>query len=72
VTSHNQTIEIPAPLYSRLQALAKSEGVASPSAYIVNILRETVASKEPFELERSLSPEDVEKIQDRLKRLGYI
>ncbi|MDG7011229.1 MAG: hypothetical protein JRN57_03820 [Nitrososphaerota archaeon] len=67
------TVSIPRALHERIQKLiAAKDGFKSVSDYVTYVLREIV---EMHETERTPDPftsEDVEKIKERLKALGYI
>ncbi|OYT45520.1 MAG: hypothetical protein B6U85_08595 [Desulfurococcales archaeon ex4484_42] len=67
------TVSIPITLYNRIKELIKDTGFTSVSQFVTYILREVVASMEREKLEsEALTPEDKEKIIEKLKRLGYI
>ena len=66
-------IKIPKTLYYRIVRLTSELDVDDVNSFIVDLLREAVARYEE-ELGTSvvLSEEEMEKIKDRLKSLGYL
>ncbi|HIQ13496.1 MAG TPA: CopG family transcriptional regulator [Thermoprotei archaeon] len=66
-------INIPKSLYSRIARLADELDVKDVNVFIVDLLREAV-SKYEEELSSSivLSEDEVEKIRERLRSLGYL
>ena len=63
-------IEIPATLYRRIEEKIVDTGFSDVNEYIIYVLREVLAEDEADEEE--LSEEDVEKIKNRLRSLGYL
>lgn len=64
------TVSIPTSLFRKIEAHIKDTEFASVPAYVVNVLRESLSRDEsPAEV---FTPEDEEKVKERLKALGYI
>ena len=63
-------IESPATLYRRIEEKIVDTGFSDVNEYIIYVLREVLAEDEADEEE--LSEEDVEKIKNRLRSLGYL
>jgi len=63
-------VSIPASLYKKIEELVKGTDVASVSNYVAKVLRERLAQEE--KKGEVFSPEDEEKVKERLKALGYI
>ena len=66
-----RSIDIPESLFERLTARIEGKNFQSVSDYVVNVLREKLASEEKQE-PASYTREEEEKIKDRLKALGYL
>jgi Arc/MetJ-type ribon-helix-helix transcriptional regulator len=64
-------IEIPESLFERLMVRIEGTDFQSVSDYVVNVLREKLATEEKQEPAR-YTKEEEEKIKDRLKALGYL
>jgi Arc/MetJ-type ribon-helix-helix transcriptional regulator len=63
-------ISIPTSLYRKIEELIKGTEYSSVSSYVTKVLREKLSQEEkPAEV---FTPEDEEKIKERLKALGYI
>ncbi len=67
------SVKIPKTLYYRIVRLANELEVDDVQSFIIDLLREAVSRYEE-ELGSSvvLSEEEIEKIKDRLKSLGYL
>ncbi len=67
------SVKIPKTLYYRIVRLANELDVDDVQSFIIDLLREAVSRYEE-ELGSSvvLSEEEIEKIKDRLKSLGYL
>ncbi len=63
-------ISIPTSLYRRLEEMIKGTEYSSVSSYVTKVLREKIAEGE--KAAEVFTPEDEEKIKERLKALGYI
>jgi len=66
------TVSIPISLYNRIKKLIEGTGFTSVSDYVTYILREIVAMHEAEKAAEPFSPEDIEKIKEKLKALGYL
>ena len=64
------TVSIPTSLYRNIEEAIRGTEVASASAYIVKILRESLSKAEAKP--EVFSAEEEEKVKERLKALGYI
>jgi Arc/MetJ-type ribon-helix-helix transcriptional regulator len=64
------TIKIPRPLYNRINALIDSSGYDSATDFIVHVLRDIVASH--GEAATELRAEEMERVKDHLRHLGYL
>jgi len=71
MTEKSKTIEIPESLFERVMVHIEGTNFQSVSDYVVNVLREKLASEEKQE-PASYTREEEEKIKDRLKALGYL
>lgn len=67
------SIEIPETLYRRLESLASRLGAGSVYELAVDILREGVSRlEEDLDSGQEFSEEEVERIRERLRSLGYL
>ena len=64
-------ISLPKSLFKKLEAKIKETNFPSVSSYIFFLLSEDVSQIEK-RTGQSFSPEDEEKVKDRLRALGYI
>ncbi|MEO0231927.1 MAG: CopG family transcriptional regulator [candidate division WOR-3 bacterium] len=64
------TIKIPRPLYNKLKKIIEGTGFSSVNEFIVYVLRDLVSIKE--ESKEELTKEEIQKIRERLKNLGYL
>ncbi|MCD6192144.1 MAG: CopG family transcriptional regulator [Candidatus Aminicenantes bacterium] len=63
------TLKIPRPLYNRIKDIIEGSGFSSVNEFVVYVLRDLVSL---HDLDRTeLSKEEIEKIRQRLKNLGY-
>jgi len=65
-------VPIPTSLYKRIEGLIEGTGFTSVPEYVVFVLREVVADHEKERMEEPFTKEDVEKIKERLRALGYL
>ena len=65
------TIKIPRPLYEKISVVIEGAGYNSVTDFVVYILRDLVASHEVAGKEAS-TPQEIEKVKQRLRALGYI
>ncbi len=63
------TIKIPRPLYNRIKDIIEESGFSSVNEFVVYVLRDLVSMHDLSRTE--LSKEEIEKIRQRLKNLGY-
>jgi len=66
------TVSIPTRLYGKIKKRIEGTGFTSVSDYVTYVLREVLASLEEEEKEEAFSPEEEEKVKERLRALGYI
>ncbi len=74
------TIKIPRPLYNRLKTIIAESGFDSVTDFVVYVLRDIAAVAVETDDNRHLSDvdqiqlsgEEVRKVRERLKRLGYL
>lgn len=67
------TIKIPRPLYNRIQELIEGAGFNSVTDFIVYVLRDLVTlGWGPGDAVESLTHEEIVRIRERLKGLGYL
>ena len=67
------TVSIPRTLHRRIGKLIKTKsGFKSVSDYVTYVLREIVQMHESEHSPQAFTSEDVEKIKERLKALGYL
>lgn len=66
------TVSIPTPLYERIKNVMEGTGFKSVSDYVTYVLREVVAMHEMERMSQPFSREDVERIKERLRALGYL
>ncbi|MFQ6118705.1 MAG: hypothetical protein ACE5KE_02330 [Methanosarcinales archaeon] len=65
------TVSIPTPLFNKIKERIEDTGFTSVSSYVTYVLREIISEEaevqgEPF------SPEDEERVKQRLRALGYL
>lgn len=64
------TIKIPRTLYNRLRQIVDESGYDSVTDFIVYILRDIVSTH--AEEQGEFSPEELQRVKGRLRRLGYL
>lgn len=64
------SISIPTSLYKKIEEKIKGTEFTSVSSYVTKVLREKLAQEEKSV--EVFTPEEEEKIKERLKALGYI
>ncbi len=62
-------IKIPASLYKKIEERIEGTGFSSVSSYVTYVLRELLAEDEEEEV---YTPEEEEKVKERLRALGYL
>jgi len=65
------TVSIPTPLFQKIKKRIEKTGFTSVSSYVTYVLREII-SEEVEEQEEPFSPEDEERVKQRLRALGYL
>jgi metal-responsive CopG/Arc/MetJ family transcriptional regulator len=63
-------VSIPTSLYKKIEEAIKGTETTSVASYVAKVVREALSKKE--ETAEVFSPEDEEKVKERLKALGYI
>jgi len=72
-TSPTSTIIlIPTSLYNRIKTLIKDTSFSDPQDYIIFVLREVVSMHEQSKSEDPFTQEDIERVKERLRSLGYL
>lgn len=66
-TRDKVTIKIPRPLYKNLQKVIEETGFSSVTEFVIFVLRDVVSGSE-----KELSSQEILKIREKLKKLGYI
>jgi len=66
------TVSIPTALYERIKSIMEGTGFKSVSDYVTYVLREVVAMHEMEKMSEPFSEEDVRRIKEKLKALGYL
>jgi Arc/MetJ-type ribon-helix-helix transcriptional regulator len=66
------TVSIPTSLHERIKSIMEGTGFKSVSDYVTYVLREVVAMHEMERMSKPFSEEDVRRIKERLKALGYL
>ncbi|MBN2376153.1 MAG: hypothetical protein JXD22_07125 [Sedimentisphaerales bacterium] len=67
-SSEKVTLKIPRPLYDKIGQVIEGAGYNSVTDFVVYVLRDLVASSG----RPSGSGEDLDKVKDRLRNLGYL
>ena len=63
-------VSIPTALYKQIESAIQGTDVSSVSSYIAKVVQEALAKDDSKP--EAFSPEEEEKVKDRLKALGYI
>jgi len=68
------TVKIPRPIYCKIQVLIEDSGFNSVTDFIVYVLRDLVGSisENQDEEREEFSPEELEALKRKLKKLGYL
>ena len=64
------TLKIPRPLYERLQRVIEGTGFRSVNEFVVYVLRDLVSERGTPP--GALTPEEIELVRNRLRKLGYL
>ncbi|GBC70064.1 hypothetical protein HRbin01_01772 [archaeon HR01] len=65
-------ILIPTSLYNRIERLIKDTSFKDPQDYVTFVLRDVVAMHEQGKSDEPFTKEDVERVKERLRALGYL
>ena len=65
-------VEIPDTLYRRIKNLADELGVKDLSIFVTDLLRDAISKVEAEITKEEYTPDELEKIKDRLRSLGYL
>jgi hypothetical protein len=65
------TLKIPRPLYEKLQQVIAGTGYDSVTDFAVSVLRDLAATHEMADM-KPYSPEELDRVKDRLRSLGYL
>ncbi len=65
------TLKIPRPLYDKLRQVIEGTGYDSVTDFAVSVLRDLAATHELQET-KPYSPEELERVKERLRGLGYL
>ena len=68
--SDRVTLKIPRPLYEHLKAVISGTGFRSVNEFVVYVLRDLVAERGTSS--GALTPEEIELLRKRLRKLGYL
>ncbi|MEN2975139.1 MAG: CopG family transcriptional regulator [Candidatus Caldarchaeales archaeon] len=66
------TVSIPITLYERIRNIIEGTGFKSVSDYVTFVLREIISMQEKEKLSQPFTKEDIERIKEKLKALGYL
>ncbi len=72
MTNDLQEIQIPTWLFRKIERRMPKDQYQSVSDYVSFVLAQVVSEQEKDHLASSLTPEEEEKIKDRLRALGYL
>jgi Arc/MetJ-type ribon-helix-helix transcriptional regulator len=64
------TVKIPRPLYRKIQLVVDGSGFNSPTDFIVFVLRDLMGEAE--DSKREYSPDELDALKRKLKKLGYL
>ena len=65
------TLKIPRPLYERIKSIIEPSGFSSVNEFVVYILRDLISRVKSDSASSELSAEEVDRIRQRLRNLGY-
>lgn len=65
------TIKIPGAVYNKIAEIIEGTGFSSVTEFIVFVMR-TIASSGRIKGEDKLTEEEIKKVKERLKKLGYL
>lgn len=70
MANEKTTIKIPRQLYEKVKDHVEGTGFSSPTSFIVHVLRDIIA--EGSYENQELDSDEVRKVRERLKNLGYL
>jgi len=65
------TLKIPRPLYDHIKAIIEPSGFSSVNEFVVYVLRDLMSRVPTEPTGKDLSADEMERIRQRLKNLGY-
>ena len=65
-------IRVPDTLYRRILEVSKELGVKDIQEFIVDLIRDSLSRVESELSREEYSPEEIKRIKDRLRSLGYL
>ena len=71
-TADKVTIKIPRPLYDKIARVIDGAGYNSVTDFVVYVMRDLIASHEVTEQEHSSDANELERVKQRLRGLGYM
>ena len=72
ITADKVTIKIPRPLYDKIGRVIDGAGYNSVTDFVVYVMRDLVASHEVVATELGPDADDIERVKERLRGLGYM
>ncbi len=70
--SKTVTVIVPQALHLRSEKLMNEKGFESFSDYLVFLLRKSISEYEADQVTEQLKPDEIERIKQRLRSLGYL
>ena len=71
-SSGKVTLKIPRPLYDRISQLIEGSGYNSVTDFVVYVLRDIVSTHATAQADEGYTPEELERVKERLRSLGYL
>ena len=72
ITADKVTIKIPRPLYDKIGKVIDGAGYNSVTDFVVYVMRDLVASHEVVARGPGPDADDIERVKERLRGLGYM
>ncbi|NQS97364.1 MAG: CopG family transcriptional regulator [candidate division Zixibacteria bacterium] len=66
------TLKIPRPLYERIKSVIEPAGFSSVNEFVVYVLRDLMSRVRDETAGAELTSEEIDKIRQRLRNLGYL
>ena len=66
------TLKIPRPLYERIKSVIEPAGFSSVNEFVVYVLRDLMSRMQDETAGAELTSEEIDKIRQRLRNLGYL